>query len=74
MGYMRLTMGKYQLGIEGEVTWVIPGSYTKTNYACYEDGSNCVVKKDYIDLSNKVTEIKPHLAKDVKEECRNIRG
>jgi hypothetical protein len=74
MGYMRLAMGKNLLGIEGEVAWVVPGSYTTTNYACYEDGSNCVVKKDYVDPSNKVAEIKRRLSKDSKEERRNIRG
>mmetsp|Transcript_18948 Transcript_18948/g.45758 ORF Transcript_18948/g.45758 Transcript_18948/m.45758 type:complete len:380 (-) Transcript_18948:177-1316(-) len=76
MGYMRLELGKNLLGIEGEIAWVVPGKYTTTNYACYEDGSNCVVNKEYVDPSNKVTEIKRRLAKDNKNnnERRNIRG
>ena len=43
MGYMRLETGKNLLGIEGEVAWVTPGSFTIHNYPCSEDGANCVV-------------------------------
>jgi cathepsin X len=67
MGYMRLEMGKNLLGIEGEIAWVIPGSYTTTNYACYEDGSNCVVRQEYVDPSNYLTELKTRLAKGNKK-------
>ena len=43
MGYMKLETGKNLLGIEGEVAWVTPGSFTIHNYPCAEDGKNCVV-------------------------------
>lgn len=45
MGYIRLEAGKNLLGIEGEVAWVTPGSFTIHNYPCAEDGANCVVDK-----------------------------
>jgi len=44
MGYMRLEAGKNLLGIEGEVAWVIPGSFTVHNFPCDEDGKNCIIK------------------------------
>jgi hypothetical protein len=71
MGYMRLEMGKNLLGIEGEVAWVVPGSYTTTNYACYEDGSNCVVHKEYVDPSKDLVALKRRLVKDNKGNKRN---
>lgn len=45
MGYMRLEAGKNLLGIEGEVAWVTPGSFTIHNYPCAENGANCVIDK-----------------------------
>jgi len=64
MGYMRLEMGKNLLGIEGEIAWVVPGTYTSHNYACYEDGSNCVHKKVYVDPSNYLVAMKRRLVDD----------
>ncbi|KAG7361557.1 outer membrane autotransporter barrel domain containing protein [Nitzschia inconspicua] len=77
MGYMRLEMGKNLLGIEGEIAWVVPGSFTTTNYACFEDGSNCVVHENYVDPSNNLAELKTRLAKDNKRArigVSSIRG
>jgi len=34
-------MGKNALGIESEVAWATPGSFTVDNFPCNEDGSNC---------------------------------
>lgn len=42
MGFMRVEIGQNILGIEGEVAWATPGSWTEINVPCYEDGSNCV--------------------------------
>jgi len=67
MGYMRLEMGKNLLGIEGEIAWVVPGSYTSHNYACYEDGSNCVIHNQYIDPSNNLLAMKRRLMNDKKK-------
>lgn len=43
MGSMRLVAGKNLLGIEGEVAWATPGSFTVHNFPCSEDGKNCVI-------------------------------
>jgi len=67
MGYMRVEMGKNLLGLEGEVAFVVPGSYTSHNFACYEDGSNCVHREDYKDPSSDVTAVKRRLASNSKK-------
>lgn len=41
LGFFRIKMGQNQLGIESGCSWATPGSWTETNYPCYEDGSNC---------------------------------
>jgi hypothetical protein len=77
MGYMRLEMGKNLLGIEGEIAWVVPESFTTTNFACYEDGSNCVIDEKYVDASNNLAELKTRVAKDMKNTrigVSSIRG
>lgn len=43
MGYMRLAAGSNMLGIEKEVAWATPGSFTIHNFPCSEDGKNCVL-------------------------------
>lgn len=73
MGYMRLEMGKNLLGIEGEIAWVVPGTYTNHNFACYEDGSNCVSHDTYVDPSNDLVAMKRRLTND-KKKNGNMRG
>jgi len=41
LGYMRLVKGENQLGVESMCSWATVASFTETNVACYEDGSNC---------------------------------
>lgn len=41
MGYIRVEVGKNLLGLEGEVAWATPKSWTETNIPCNEDGANC---------------------------------
>lgn len=41
LGFMRVEMGKNILGLEGEVAWATPGSWTEKNYPCSENGKNC---------------------------------
>jgi cathepsin X len=41
MGFIRVEMGKNILGIEGEVAWATPGSWTEMNFPCAENGINC---------------------------------
>jgi hypothetical protein len=59
--------------IESEVAWVVPGTYTTTNYACYEDGSNCVIKEEYVDPSNNVAQVKRRLERDNRNRRRRAR-
>lgn len=50
---------------------------TTTNYACYEDGSNCVHTEKYVDPSNDIVAVKRRLSADKKNErdaIGNIRG
>lgn len=41
MGFIRVEMGNNILGLEGEVAWATPGSWTEVNFPCNENGSNC---------------------------------
>ena len=72
MGYMRLEMGKNLLGIEGEIAWATPGSFTVNNFPCYENGANCVTHETYVDPSSDVASIKRRLSKD--KPARHVRG
>jgi len=75
MGYMRLEMGKNLLGIEGEIAFAVPGEFTTTNYACYEDGSNCVHTEKYVDPSTDLVAVKRRLSNDnERKTIGNIRG
>ena len=69
---MRLEMGKNLLGIEGEIAWVTPDTYTVNNFPCYENGANCVTHETYMDPSKTMVEIQRRLAKDKRR--RSIRG
>ena len=77
MGYMRLEVGKNLLGIEGEIAWATPGTWTEHNYACYENGANCVHTDQYIDPSTQLVAMKRRLSDDKKNErdaIGNVRG
>ena len=72
MGYMRLEVGKNLLGIEGEVAWVTPGSFTIHNFPCSEDGKNCnggnveaVATQHYQDPSRDVAAVQRRLERDI---------
>lgn len=41
MGYCRVLMGSNILGVEGEISWATPGTWTERNYPCDENGANC---------------------------------
>ena len=47
MGFFRIERGSNTLGIEADCAWGIPGSYTTSNFPCWEDGGNCQVKAEY---------------------------
>jgi len=40
-GYFRIELGKDTLGIESEIAWATPDTWTEHNFACDEDGKNC---------------------------------
>ena len=41
LGFLRLVLGENQLGIEESCAWAIPGTWSESNYPCYENGENC---------------------------------
>jgi hypothetical protein len=41
MGFAKIAAGKNMLGMEANVAWVTPGSYTVENVPCSEDGQIC---------------------------------
>jgi hypothetical protein len=43
------------LGIEAMCSWATVDEFTTKNFACYEDGSNCVVSAKVVDPAAKGT-------------------
>lgn len=41
MGFGRIAAGKNMLGMEDNVAWVTPGTFTTENVPCSEDGAEC---------------------------------
>jgi hypothetical protein len=41
MGFARIVAGKNMMGIEDNVAWVTPGTFTVTNTPCSENGKLC---------------------------------
>jgi len=41
MGFAKVAAGKNMLGMEANVAWVTPGTYTVENVPCSEDGTVC---------------------------------
>ena len=74
MGYMRLAMGKNLLGIEGEIAWATPGTFTVVNFPCAEDGKNCNGGNGgaqvYQDPSTNVAEVQRRLSAEPKPSSR----
>ena len=62
MGYFRLIRGVKALGLEDEVSWATPASWTHMNFPCFEDGSNCVGHKKFTDPSEHGTPLGKLLA------------
>lgn len=73
MGYMRLEVGKNLLGIEGEVAFAVPGSFTVHNFPCSENGANCnkggsvVGTQHYVDPSNNLEALHARIAQDQEQ-------
>lgn len=45
MGYFRIARGSNKLAIEADCAWATPKTWTETNIACFEDGTNCMKSK-----------------------------
>lgn len=85
MGFIRVEMGSNLLGLEGEIAWATPGSWTEINYPCSEDGKNCrdgSTSNDagktydavfYMDPSGDVEAVQRRLKVD-KKKLNNLRG
>jgi len=64
MGFARVHMGHNCIGIESEVVWATPHTWTERNYPCDEDGKNCdttnstntMTTKYYVDPSSRTTQ------------------
>lgn len=41
LGYFHIIMGHNALGIESDIAWATPGTFTIENYPCDESGDNC---------------------------------
>jgi len=41
MGYIRVEKGNNALNLEEQCAWAVPGTFTETNFPCYEGGENC---------------------------------
>ncbi len=71
-------MGSNLLGLEGEVAWATPGTWTEDNFPCGEDGTSCNGKSNlnghtfengaviYNDPSNNVEAVQKRLMADNK--------
>jgi cathepsin X len=71
MGYVRVKMGHNILGIESEIAWATPGSWTEKNFPCSEDGKNCspqpnYVSRSYVDPSHDVEAVQMRLQAENK--------
>mmetsp|Transcript_8839 Transcript_8839/g.16064 ORF Transcript_8839/g.16064 Transcript_8839/m.16064 type:complete len:373 (-) Transcript_8839:412-1530(-) len=68
-GMFRVELGKNLLGIEANIAWATPGSFSSTNFPCDEDGANCRADpgmhtyQTYKDPSTNVADIYRRLAK-----------
>jgi hypothetical protein len=63
------------LGIESEVAWATPESWTEENFPCDEDGKNCngSASQTFVDPSTDVEAMQRRLAGEQKIR-RNIRA
>eukprot|EP00562_Extubocellulus_spinifer_P033323 CAMPEP_0178689666 /NCGR_PEP_ID=MMETSP0699-20121125/5664_1 /TAXON_ID=265572 /ORGANISM="Extubocellulus spinifer, Strain CCMP396" /LENGTH=304 /DNA_ID=CAMNT_0020334753 /DNA_START=831 /DNA_END=1749 /DNA_ORIENTATION=+ len=64
-GLFPIETGYNALGIESEVAWATPGSWTTVNYPCSEDGKNCgpdavphMGAQTYVDPSKDIDAVK----------------
>lgn len=63
-GFFRVEMGRNLLGIESNLAWATPGSFSTSNVPCSEDGSTCAGGMLYIDPSHDISKIHRRLDMD----------
>ena len=74
MGFVRVEMGKNLLGIEGEVAWATPGSFTVNNFPCGEDGTGCDGNTQFFnDPATNIEAIQRRLVGHA-QAVKNVRG
>lgn len=67
-GFAFIEMGSNMIGIESDITWATPNTFTVMNYPCFENGANCNTEglsldtALYIDPSEDVKKIYKRLA------------
>lgn len=55
LGFFRIEMGKNLLGIESDIAWATPGSWTEVNVPCHENGKNCnKIIQQQVDQTTKI--------------------
>jgi cathepsin X len=60
-GFFRVELGKNLLGIENNIAWATPGSFSVSNVPCAEDGHNCLSVHHYVDPSTNIELVKRRL-------------
>ena len=69
-GFAFIEMGKNILGIESDIAWATPRTYTVINYPCFEDGANCKADNAeigqvwYVDPSHDIARIHRRLSSE----------
>lgn len=61
LSFFRVELGKDLLGIENNIAWATPGSFSTSNFPCAENGNNCLVEQQYVDPSKSLASIKRRL-------------
>jgi cathepsin X len=61
MGFILVELGRNLLGIENHIAWATPGTYSTSNFPCFEDGGNCLGEYQYVDASHDVPAVKRRL-------------
>jgi len=63
MGYFRVEMGYNALGIESQIVWATPDTFTLRNYPCGESGTYCSKESHkYKDPAHDIPEVKRRLS------------
>jgi len=62
MGDFRVELGYNALGIESDVVWATPGSFTLRNYPCGESGTFCSAESHlFVDPANNIASVERRL-------------